>query len=167
MPNYSHFDRLSPVSSDDGDERSGSRNIANTTLKSTAAEFSESDASNDRLTLQPPTPSSTFPSPPPSSAFTSSSTSSLRSGPQSLVPNDPFARIYAQIEEHNRATFFNFDSETFCPSDLLLTIEVESDTAFKFIRYYQRVPDRHWLHKVEFYNRQLQIALTTIGGAQV
>ena len=166
MPNYSHFDRLSPVSSDDGDERSVSRTVATSTLESAAAEFSESDANNDRLTLQPPTPSSTFPSPPPSTASTSSATSSPRSGPQSLVPNDPFARIYAQIEEHNRATLLNFDSERFCPSDLLLTIKVDSDTAFKFIRNYQKVPDRHWLHKVEYYDHQLQIASTRMGGAR-
>ena len=37
---------------------------------------------------------------------------------------------------------------------------------FKFIRNYQQVPDRHWLHKVEYYDHQLQIASTRMGGAR-
>jgi len=28
------------------------------------------------------------------------------------------------------------------------------------------VPDRHWLHKVEYYDHQLQIASTRMGGAR-
>jgi len=165
MPNYSHFDRLSPVSSDIGDKGSISRTVGTSTLESTAAQFSESDANNDRLTLQPPTPSSMFPSPPPSTASTSSATSSPCSGPQSLVPNNPFTRIHTQIQEHNSATLLNFDSERFCPNDFLLTIELDSDTAFKFIRKYQKVLDRYWLQKVEYYDPQLQIASTRMGGA--
>ena len=95
MPNYSHFDRRSPVSSDNGNERSVSQTVATSTLESAAAEFSEWDDNNDQLTLQPPTPSSTFPSPPHSIVSTSSARSSPHSGPQSLLPNDPFAGIYA------------------------------------------------------------------------
>ena len=71
-----------------------------------------------------------------------------------------------QIEGHNHASLLDFDLERFYPTDLLLTIEADSNTLFKFIRNYQQVPERHWLHKVEYYNHQVQIASTRMGGAR-
>jgi len=135
------------------------------TLESVAAEFSESNFTNNWLTLQPPTTSSTFPSPPPSIPSTCSATSFLRSGPQSLVPNDAFANIYLQIEDYNCATLLNCNSERFYPCNLILTIKVDSNTPFKFIWNYQKVPDRHWLSKIEYYYHQLRIASTRMGEA--
>jgi hypothetical protein len=53
----------------------------------------------------------------------------------------------------------------FCLSNLLLTSEVDSDTAFKCIQNYQMVPDRHWLYKIEYYNHEVQIASNRMGEA--
>ena len=165
MSHYSQFDPLSPVASGNGDVCCASRTVVTSTLESAEVQSRESDCNSDRLTLQPPIPSSKFPLPPPSSASIFSAITSQCSCTQSLVPNDPFARICAQIEEHNRGTLHNFDSERFGRSNLLPTIEVDSDTPFKFIWNYQQVPDRHCFHKVEYYHHQLQIASTRIGGA--